>query len=185
MAGKEEICTTTDLSIDSAVKMLSEKSELFEKRDFGDDYLPRNVDILAYYHFIRDTRPHRNKQHNVIKAVVEKVRNIWEKTQISIITERHIRARILIALKTYKKIKRNIRGNKCQTNELLFLNNIFDITNCRCTNFRPCACSFKEKLSEDNYIFLVDQATKRQFKIDDYFCDAIVNQSLSSQVSNL
>lgn len=185
------MATVDKLDIERALSKLNEKTELFEKKDVDVKYLPRNLDILAYIYYLKDTAVYRTKFESLYQIVVQKVVIIWKKTQIPIMAngkkhgDKNIQNKIDKVLQMYKKIKRNIRAGKANANDLKFFYNIFNITRCTCVNLECCQCSFKENITECEYLFLLDQATTRELEIDEFVCDMVANKSLDSHLSNL
>lgn len=107
--------TYTNLVIEPAASILNEKSkELFNKLDLDLNYLPRNIDVLSYIYYIKDSKPYRTKIESLYQTVANEVIKIWKQTQIPIVShgnihgDKHIKKRLEKVLNAYKKIKRNV-----------------------------------------------------------------------------
>lgn len=178
------------VDIARAVSILNEKLDLFDKNDINDHYLPRNVDILSYIFYLKSNASYHTKLEDLYTTVANRVLSIWQKTLIPVISQgpkcsRHINKKIDKVLKDYKILKKNIRFNNASANDInFFLMKIFNITHCKCDNFENCECSFKNNISEFQYIFLLDQASERQFEIDTYYRN-FDTSDIESGIANL
>lgn len=178
------------IDIARAASVLSEKLDLFDKNDIDDHYLPRNVDILSYIFYLKSNASYHIKFQDLYTTVANRVVGIWQKTLIPVISQetkcsKHINKKIDKVLKDYKRLKRNIRSTKASANDInFFLMKIFNITHCKCDNFEYCECSFKNSMSEFQYIFLLDQAKERKFKIDTYYRN-FDTSDIESGIANL
>lgn len=162
-------------------------AELFDKKEIDENYLPRNGEVIAYYHYSRDLASYHSKKSLTISAVADKVIEIWKKTDMHIITKKHVRKKIEVALKAYRTIKRKIVVGTYASHELQFLHDVFNALplQCDCEDIHCCDCSFKATLGEQHYTFFVDQATERKYKINEYYDEEIMNQTINSKISDL
>jgi hypothetical protein len=174
--------TCLNLRIESVSSILSSGNELFNLKDIDVNYLPRNSDILAYIYYLKAKAPYHTKFVDLYISVANKTIDIWKKTEIATVTERHVKTRIAAILSKYKQIKRKIRGNKFNDQYLQFMNSVFNITRCSCETFVACHCSFKQGLNSDQYLFLCDQTNGRKLEINNFFCDANETQTLTDSI---
>lgn len=65
--------------------ILNDNSELFDKKDFDLNYLPRNVDVLSYIYYLKENAPYHKKFEKLYQTVANKIFIVWDKTQIPVL----------------------------------------------------------------------------------------------------
>lgn len=100
----------TNCSVELDLSIMDENSKLFEIQDIDNiNYLPRNCEILGYFYFLKEKLPYHQRSESVINMVAEKVSQIWTKTNIPIITTRHLRKKVEKIITAHKALQRKIR----------------------------------------------------------------------------
>jgi hypothetical protein len=141
--------------------------KLFEKKDLDENYLPLNVDIVAYAYYLKDNAHYHSKFKSLYTLMTTKIVNIWEKTKIPICGNKHVKSKIDGILKCHKKVKRDIRAGNAESKYIL--DQLFNITHCQCQNFDYCECVFRENISDHQYEFLLNQtSSEEKIRIDEY-----------------
>lgn len=158
---------------------LSEGNELFVPKDLNVNLLPKNVDVLAYLYYLRESKS-RVAMKSFLPTATKKILSIWTSCNFPTVAYTKAYKKITSLLDSYKDLKIKIHKN-CNTVDprdridFCFLKQIFDISKCQCirkidpvkaaTAFE-CICDHKNILSNNQLILFNDQVGTRLLTID-------------------
>lgn len=165
---------TTNIEIIGLKEMLDVHGELFEKTPTDNNrYLPLNIEVLAILYNIKAGKAYSASYNDCYPIAVKEILRKWEMTGIPISTYKTVKKRMAQLMDKYRKIKQKIHRGNCHSPDVLFLNELFNISSCTCLNvdligLADCKCPLKARISESGLAFLIDQKTERNFTLDSY-----------------
>lgn len=166
-----------ELNVESLKAILNENGELFDENGPSDIFLPLNIDVVAIIYSLRESKGYHVSLNDRILIAAKKIIGMWEKTGIPIIQFKAVKSKMVKLVDLYKKTKQKIHKEriKCNSTELKFLNDIFNISSCKCLTFDEmveinlyCKCALNNKISANGLAFLIDQKNERKFTLDNY-----------------
>lgn len=180
-----------ELEIDTLPKILNKKDELFDKTDINEHFLPRNIDVLSYIYFLKIESIYHKKFSEHYTTATHKIMYIWQRADIPTVTHAAIKKKLINIMDKYAAVKRKVHKNNCMEEQLFFLNQIFNITKCKClpkintktdaSGFN-CECPYKDSLNRHQYEFLKDQIYEREINIEMWLNE---EASITADLSNL
>lgn len=172
-------------TINDFLVILKKKGDFFDKNNISENVLPRNIDVLSYLYFLKAQSEYHIKLDQHYSTICKKIIHIWDKTGLSTVTYRYVKIKLIELVNKYAAVKRKTHKENCHSNDLFFLNQLFNVGKCKCLakikskadaiNF-CCKCAYKNNLSERQYEFFRDQIHERLLNIEIWFGeeDAIV-----------
>ena len=146
----------------------------------GEDKLPDCASVLKELIFIRKNDLIRKNEKSAQKtAFIEKIKSMWIKTSIPILSDRRIRNMIAELLNKYLKVYKRISYPEDKRNEIFYeyrmemSGKLFDIAACKCDN--QCSCESK-RIPVMMYNFLIDKRTSRSMGLAD-----VLNQDVNGE----
>lgn len=143
--------------------------------DLRDNILPTYYSVMKYYLYTRDKLKYENNNRDpsvseIARELVIKLKDIWIKASIPIVSDQQIIHLIKEYHKKYRSLKKNIKSNynrrcleKIESFKSLAERKLFDIAFCKCKDFKLCQCA--NKIPEMERVFLADQRAARKMRI--------------------
>lgn len=153
------------VEIERLNSILNLQMELFREGEIEDKgQLPLNRDVLGLLYYYKSKKSYHVKFEKCFAEVIKEICEIWKQTLIPIITYPAIKDKISKLLKRYQDSKRAIRKNIGCAIDLKYLDDVFYIAKCKCSQSKvTCACAPQNKIPEAVEEFLLDQMSARKF----------------------
>ena len=156
----------------AATRIQTSKFLLGHPAILPENKLPTNIDVINHARFLRNTIMELGENNPPIESYIEKnnqdVLKVWNAASIPTIQEKTVRDRVKSCYINGMKIGDtpvSKRSEAIKENKLIWLNEMFDITSCRCINSDSCICPREFKVHEREWPFLIDQRGARQMLI--------------------
>lgn len=150
--------------------------------------LPTFCDVMKHYLYVRFELLQKCKKEptfpEVANIVLRDVKSIWDKACLPYLSDRRIFQMLKDYFEKYKKVKK-LPASRRNPKAKLFLNRaqkkLFDISFCKCSDFKKCLCLYKVPSKEQE--FLVDQRRERQMIIAGL--DVVTSKLLQRRVARI
>ncbi|CAH0562813.1 unnamed protein product [Brassicogethes aeneus] len=159
--------------------------------------LPTYQQVMLCYESVRiQLKGEGSKEpplNTIANIVAEKIKIIWQRASLPILTHKRIVDMILSYHAKYKNIIKPFKSRdtpflskKLET----FKNSaqkLFDICSCKCSTFQSCKCPKEKKVSEIEWPFIIDQRNDRKMLIGpvDRVITKKLQKKLERQAKNL
>lgn len=132
--------------------------------EFSKNMFPTKLEIIKQFFFLqRKVKNVRIPKEEFIKATTQRVKEIWSKTDISIIEDRSIEKKVKSVIEKYsdlmKYVKKQDFGDR--VNKFQEMKELFDIAYCKCEQNERCHCPYENKIPSHEKEFLSDQRNNR------------------------
>lgn len=144
--------------------------------------LPTNADVIKNVLFDqRDKKDKRTSNRPIFKQTFQRVKDVWIKTGIPIISDKSIERRCLRLYDEYKAvIKYKSRPHEFKNKAIQFRetmeNTLFDISSCQCET--QCKCPYGSKVPLQEKDFLSDQRSVRKMFLGSFDARATRNAKI-------
>lgn len=144
---------------------------VFDACELDESKLPTKRDVVQHLLFLRKEQmqsgaPQNTSFSDFFAQTVLKIRALWQRTKIPLITNQSISTK----MKKIEKMRSSIRSNPSHYNEGAW-NQLFMICQCRCgieQHFK-CKCRATFKIPTNAIEFYIDQCKGRLLTLDSYF----------------
>ena len=137
--------------------------------------LPTYEDVMKYYHHVR-LEIRQGKKEPSFKAiavvVIQQLESLWKHASIPHLSRRRITGMLQqYRLKMNTLLKSKSKGsesfnNKVKAMQKFAQKTLFDISACKCSDFKQCTCAPKYRVPPAEHDFLRDQRSDRCMVID-------------------
>lgn len=144
----------------------------FTISDLNTTKLPMKCDVINYFLYLHHNSDSNRKFGAFKQEVFRRIRLLWERAEIPILSVTTVRKHLDKLLNDYYKIVKN--ASKYDVSEW---NSLFLISRCKCGIERsiPCNCPACDKIPDSAKDFFIDQCGPRLLSLDDIFNTMSVN----------
>ena len=145
-------------------------------KDLNLRYLPTYEDVMQYYHYVRIELKLSKKEptfKDIAAVITKRLEYLWKLASIPTVST----ARITQMLKTHRGKMTNImksinarKKNKSLSKQIedfkkTSKTTLFDISACKCSEFKKCSCPCERRVPIMEQQFLLDQRSQRKMAI--------------------
>ena len=128
--------------------------------------------LPTYFDVIKQKSKKEPSVSEILDIIPEKIKFIWIKTSIPIVSDNRIKNMFTDYYSKYKSILKSVTNKKfknfdkkCAEFKSHAEKTLFDISCCKCKSFSNCNCERSRKIPEREQSFLKDQRTVRKMVI--------------------
>lgn len=125
----------TNINIIGLNELLNENGELFDKEWDDNCFLPLNLEVLAMLYHIKEEENYHASYIDCYPIAAKNIIEKWGKALIPVFSYKTVKKKMMQLMDEYRKIKKKIHRGNCHSTDLVFLNELFNISSYTCINF--------------------------------------------------